>query len=193
MAEQGRNKVSRREFLRTTGFTAGAVGLCGLTTKLAMGTGKEELLWQLDPTKCTQCGKCATNCVLTESAVKCTHNYSMCGYCTRCFGYFQPETPNLNEGAENQLCPTGALKRVFIEEPYFEYHIDEELCVGCGKCVKGCETFGNGSLFLQIQHDRCLNCNECAIARSCPSEAFKRVPEKKPYLPKGGDQGDEKG
>jgi electron transport complex protein RnfB len=27
-----------------------------------------------------------------------------------------------------------------------------------------------------------LNCNECAIARNCPSEAFVRVPSDKPYI-----------
>ena len=45
-----------------------------------------------------------------------------------------------------------------------EYIIDEELCIGCAKCVKGCAAFGNGSLHLQVRHDRCLNCNECTIA-----------------------------
>jgi len=59
--------------------------------------------------------------------------------------------------------------------------------MGCGKCVKGCKTFGNGSLFLQVRHDRCLNCNECSIAAACPSGAFKRVPADKPYLLKRVD------
>jgi electron transport complex protein RnfB len=71
--------------------------------------------------------------------------------------------------------------------PYYEYTIDEKLCNGCGKCVKGCNTFGNGSLFLQVRHDRCENCNECAIAVACPSGAFKRVPADKPYLLKKVD------
>ena len=42
--------------------------------------------------------------------------------------------------------------------------------------------FGNGSLFLQVRHDRCLNCNECAIGRACPAQAFRRVPAEQPYL-----------
>src|SRR6185436_15728344 len=79
-------------------------------------------------------------------------------------------------GAENQLCPTAAIKRTYVEDPYYEYTIDEQLCIGCAKCVEGCNRFGNGSLFLQIRHDRCVNCNECSIARVCPGDAFRRQP-----------------
>ena len=88
----------------------------------------------------------------------------------------------INTGAENELCPTGAIKRTFIEDPYYEYTIDESLCNGCGKCVKGCNAFGNGSLFLQVRHDRCVNCNECSIGVACPSGAYKRVSVDEPYL-----------
>ena len=59
------------------------------------------------------------------------------------------------------------------------------ICSGCAKCVKGCGAFGNGSLYLQVRHDRCLNCNECSIAEECPSGAFKRVPADHPYILKG--------
>jgi electron transport complex protein RnfB len=144
-----------------------------------------QTVWQLDPAKCIQCGRCATNCVLSPSAVKCFHVYSMCGYCDLCGGYFKPETKDLTTAAEHQLCPTNAIKRKFVEDPFFEYSIDEKLCIGCGKCVKGCGSFGNGSLQLQVDHKLCQNCNECSIARSCPSEAFSRVPSDNPYLLKG--------
>ena len=99
-------------------------------------------------------------------------------------GFFTPDAPRLNEGAENQLCPTDAIRRTYIEDPYYQYSIDETLCIGCAKCVDGCTTFGNGSLFLQIRHDRCINCNDCAIARVCPADAIHRVPADQPYLPK---------
>ena len=144
-----------------------------------------QMVWQLDPAKCIQCGRCATNCVMSPSAVKCTHAFAMCGYCDLCGGYFKPGTKTLNTAAENHLCPTNALKRKFVEDPFFEYTIDEELCIGCGKCVKGCGAFGNGSLQLQVHHDRCKNCNQCSIARNCPSKAWSRVPANKPSLLKG--------
>jgi electron transport complex protein RnfB len=142
-------------------------------------------VWQIDPFKCTQCGRCATECVRDLSAVKCVHAYQLCGYCDLCGGYFKPNTHKLNTGAESQLCPTGALKRKYIEEPFFEYTIEEDLCNGCGKCVKGCGSFGNGSLHLQIRHNECQNCNECSIARMCPSNAISRVPVEAAYLIKG--------
>jgi ferredoxin len=88
----------------------------------------------------------------------------------------------LATAAENQLCPTAASKRTFVEDPYYEYTIDEQLCIGCAKCVEGCNRFGIGSMFLHIRHDRCVHCNECAIARTCPGVAFRRVPTSQPYL-----------
>ncbi len=84
--------------------------------------------------------------------------------------------------AENLRCPTDAIKRKYIEDPYFEYTIDEAACIGCGKCVKGCAAFGNGSLFLQIRQGLCKQCNQCRIAEICPSHAVVRVPAETPYL-----------
>jgi electron transport complex protein RnfB len=173
----------RRLFLRQCLTVGGALTLTllsgGLASRRAQG-GK--LVWQIDPSKCIACGNCATYCVLVESAVKCVHNFPMCGYCDLCTGYFEPNPSDLNTGAENQLCPTGAILRQLIEDPYHEYVIRESRCIGCGKCVKGCTAFGNGSLQLQVRHDRCVNCNQCSIALACPSQAFVRVPAHDPYL-----------
>jgi len=69
--------------------------------------------------------------------------------------------------------------------PWYGIVIDIEKCIGCGKCVKGCTSFGNGSLHLQIQQELCDNCNECTIARVCPSDAIIRVLANDPYLIKG--------
>lgn len=177
-----RKKQGRRDFLNNGFRWSIALGLGGLGGSLLSNTSAEEMVWQLDATKCVQCGQCATNCVLTPSAVKCMHVFDMCGYCDLCGGYFRPGAKNLTTAAENQLCPTAAIERKYIEKPYFEYHIKEDLCIGCGKCVKGCGSFGNGSMQLQVNHSICVNCNECAIARACPVEAFSRVPANDPYL-----------
>ncbi len=185
MAEN-EEKTSRRQLLRTGVRGACVVGLGGVAGVLATGAAAEETLWQIDPNKCITCGNCATYCVLEPSAVKCVHAFAMCGRCNFCFGYYETK-PGVDpgDGAEHQICPLGAIKRTLLRDPYYEYTIDEELCIGCGKCVKGCEAFGNGSLFLQVRHDRCLNCNECSIAAACPSGAFVRVPAERPYLLKG--------
>lgn len=174
--------VPRRDFLRRGMQGVALAAIAGGSGYLATRSRKTRQVWQLDPEKCTQCGKCATNCVLKASAVKCVHAYPMCGYCELCTGYFEPEPNALTTAAENQLCPVAAIKRSFVEDPYFEYTIDEALCIGCGKCVEGCRAFGNGSLTLQVRHDRCLNCNECSIAAACPADAFSRVPADQVYL-----------
>lgn len=177
--------ISRRTFFHKSMNTIAAFALGGITTLALSKANKDYMVWQIDPYKCIQCEKCSTHCVKSISAVKCVHAFDVCGYCNLCGGYYQAEAKNLDTAAENQLCPTGAIKRKFIEDPYYEYTIDEELCIGCSKCVKGCGAFGNGSLFLQIRQNLCLNCNECAIAKVCPAKAFKRVPSSKPYILKG--------
>ena len=178
----GEAKLTRREMLGQGVRAACVVGLGGAVGVLADHGGGAETVWQLDPILCTQCGKCATNCALEMTAVRCIQIVRKCGYCDLCFGYFNRELASVSTGAESQLCPTGAIGRKFVEDPYYEYTIDEELCIGCAKCVIGCTAFGNGSLFMQIRHDRCLNCNECRIARECPAEAIIRVPADTPYL-----------
>src|SRR5512147_117553 len=183
MSEKPKYESStRRTFLRNGARLVGVASLAGLGGVLANRTQAQDWVWQIDPQKCVRCGNCATNCVLEQSAVKCVHAFAICGYCQLCTGYFEPEPNELTTAAENQQCPTAAIKRTFIEDPYYEYAIDENLCIGCAKCVEGCTRFGNGSLFLQVRHDRCVNCNECDIARVCPGEAFRRVPVSEPYL-----------
>ncbi|MBL7223860.1 MAG: ferredoxin [Candidatus Brocadiae bacterium] len=175
---------SRREFFGSMGRGAALLAIGGVGGALATRARGHEMVWQIDPFKCTECGRCATHCVLDLSAVKCYHDFPMCGYCKLCFGFFQTKPNALNEGAENQMCPLGAITRTHVEDVYYQYTIDEDLCNGCGKCVAGCKGYGNASLHLQVRHDRCLNCNECTIATACPAAAFIRVPADRPYIVK---------
>lgn len=178
--------IERRRFLRSGMQMALAVSLGGVAGVSFLKSTSKDMVWQLDPFKCVQCGRCADECVMTPSAVKCVHAFDLCGYCDLCGGYLKPDPNARSTAAENQLCPTAAIQRKFIEDPYFEYVIDEDLCIGCAKCVAGCTSFGNGSLHLQVRHDLCKNCNDCSIARVCPADAFQRVPADIPYLIKGG-------
>jgi electron transport complex protein RnfB len=186
---------SRRAFIGLVGRSAAALAVGGVLGALlyerhnaqaapaapgAAGSN-EPTVWQIDPAKCIQCGRCATECVLTPSAVKCYHAHALCGYCDLCTGYFEAQAPALNTAAENQQCPTAAIQRRFVEDPYYEYVIDRDLCIGCAKCVKGCNAYGNGSLYLQIDQKHCVGCNQCGIARHCPSGAIARVPVAQPY------------
>ena len=180
--------TQRREVLRTVCRGATAAGIVGLAGFLAVKkrADADATAWQIDPERCIGCGGCAYRCVLTVSAVKCFHNFAMCGYCDLCTGFFDPQPVARNAGAENQLCPVGAIRRRAVELPYFEYVIDDDLCIGCGKCVDGCVSLGNGSLFLQIDQKLCKQCNQCAIALHCPSRAIQKVPASQPYLLKLG-------
>jgi len=186
MAEPEKPPVSRRSFIANGLRGAAALAAAAAAGAAIPRSAGGQTVWQIDPYKCTQCERCETHCVLTPSAVKCVHSYDVCGYCDLCGGYHQPSPLEHDTAAENQLCPTAAIRRVHVEGQYFEYRIDESLCTACGKCVKGCTSFGNGSLHMQVRHDRCVNCNQCAIARVCPSSAFLRVPAGRPYLLKQG-------
>jgi len=177
------NPEQRRKFLINSGrLIAGGtlVTLFGFSYRQSKAKGAD-YFWQIDPSKCTFCGRCETECVLPTSAVKCVHAVKVCGYCDLCGGYYRTNVKELNTAAENLMCPTGAIQRKFVEEPYFEYSINETLCNGCGKCAKGCNSFGNGSLYLQIKQELCSNCNECRITKACPADAIKRVPISKVY------------
>lgn len=167
--------------------TSATIALGGLGAALAARSGSASTVWQIDPDLCNQCERCSTHCVLGPSAVKCVHAFDVCGYCALCGGYHRPGSRVQDTAAENQLCPTGALVRTYVENPFFQYTIDETLCIGCSRCVAGCGAFGNGSLYLQVRHDRCLNCNQCSIAEVCPSDAFRRIPSARPYLLRGGE------
>jgi len=186
------DKFDRRAFVANVARCASVLGIGGTAAWAALKDHTPESLresnetrWQIDPDKCTACGNCETHCVLDLSAVKAMQFFKMCGYCDVCTGYFPTSGYELDSGAENELCPTGAVIRNHIENKagvrYFEYTIDEPRCVGCGKCVEGCALM-NGSLYLQIRHDRCVNCNECAIEAACPAQAIRRVPADDPYL-----------
>jgi electron transport complex protein RnfB len=181
-------EVTRRDLLRDGGRGVFLLGFGYIAGLLTTRGRDREYVWQIDPYACIACDRCAKSCVLEVSAVKCVHSFPMCGYCELCTGYFEPQPNALNTGAENQLCPTGAIRRTFVEDPYYQYEILEPLCIGCAKCVKGCTAFGNGSLHMQVRHDRCVNCNECAIALACPVDAFRRVPAGRPYLMKGSQK-----
>ena len=200
--------LSRRDFLRAGGRGAAMLGLGVGAAAMAYAhrDTPDQFVWQIDPAKCIACGNCEINCVLEPSAVKCLHTFAMCGRCNFCFGYYDLRADSeVHSGAEYQICPTDAIERSYLGGPYFEYHIDEEACIACGLCVKGCVGSGNGSLHLQVRHPQsppagrflgrltgrtaegevrvgtCVNCNECSIAVACPAGAFERVPAAHPY------------
>lgn len=178
-------KSTRRQFIdrsvRLFSF-AGIGTAAGLLTRRATGNA----VYQVDPFKCTACDLCRTSCVLSHSAVKAVNDFEKCGYCMLCPAYMDVTSMPDERGIPSGIvCPQDALKRQVVgeEDPddpnnnYYEYVVDEELCDGCGKCVKACKPpAGNGSLRLEVRYNLCLECNECAILIACPDAAIVRIP-----------------
>ena len=134
MSEPGSNDahLTRRRFFSRVARGALGVTAAGVAGVALVKAGARRQVWQIDPFKCVQCGQCRTHCVLENSAVKCVHDFVMCGYCELCTGFFYPDPNALNEGAENQLCPVGAIRVTYVA------HVDAERCTGCGICMKNC-------------------------------------------------------
>ena len=125
---------------------------------------KEEALRLDYPVTCITCCCCVEAC--PEGALSLTSKGLIKLDSEKCTGCRTCET----------ACPVGVIE--FDEKPLF--------CTNCGKCVKGCANFGNGSLYLQIKHELCVNCNQCSIAQSCPAQAIQRQPTSNPYILKPG-------
>jgi ferredoxin len=131
--------------------------------------------------------------VVALSAVRAVNEYAKCGRCNICPAYFNITSAVDERGLPSEkLCPRDAITRKPIgkadpDDPannFYEYIIDEEKCDGCGKCVMKCkEPLGLGSIVLRIRYDRCVNCNRCAISRSCPKDAFVQLPVEQALRP----------
>jgi len=68
---RNRDVMSRRKFLREGLWGACLAGLGGASGLSVARNNRDNMVWQIDPHLCIQCGNCATYCVLEESAVKC--------------------------------------------------------------------------------------------------------------------------
>jgi electron transport complex protein RnfB len=184
---------TRRDVLGHAARGAALVAVGGPLIYLAGRAGAQGQ-WLIDPQKCINirlgatgvevCDKCATTCVLPLSAIRAVNEYSKCGRCCICPGYYDVTSEIGRDGLPTRkLCPRDAIERVAIgdvdpDDPlnnFYEYIIDETLCNGCGKCVMACkEPAGLSSLRLEVRYDLCANCNRCSIAMACPEDALVR-------------------
>lgn len=187
------NEYSRRKVLGTAARGAALLGLGGLSGILALKANKT-YAWAIDTGKCVNsklgltgvevCELCATNCVLTLSAVRAVNEFSKCGRCYVCPAYFKITSAIGPDGLPSEkVCPRDAIKREAIgwvdpDDPannFYEYSIDERLCNGCGQCIMECkEPAGLSSIRLEVRHNVCLDCNRCSIASVCPEDAYDR-------------------
>jgi electron transport complex protein RnfB len=172
--------MNRRKFLREGLWGACLAGLGTAAGLTVARNNRDNTVWQIDPGLCIKCGQCATHCVLELSAVKCVQAYALCGYCDLCTGYLVPEPTALDTSAENALCPTGAIQRTYIEDPYYQYTIDESPATAAAS-ASGARP-GNGSLYSSAS--RPLPELQRAPCCRVPSQAFRRS-RRRPYLLKG--------
>jgi electron transport complex protein RnfB len=189
------DKPTRREVLGHAARGTALLGLGGLTGLLSIKAYKT-YAWSVDPDACVNsklgalgvevCELCATECVLTLSAVRAVNEFSACGRCYICPAYYEIRSAVGPDGLPSEkICPRDAIKREPIgwidpDDPannFYEYTIDETLCNGCGRCTMECkEPAGLGSIRLEVRHDVCLDCNRCSIATACPEDAYLRRP-----------------
>jgi electron transport complex protein RnfB len=203
MQDQGDNRtgqrekkgLTRREVLGHAARGAAFVGLGGTAYLLSL-KANETYAWSIDPNRCVDsklgvfgvevCELCATTCVLTLSAVRAVNDFSRCGRCYICPAYFKITSAVGPDGLPSEkVCPRDAITREPIgwidpDDPannFYEYTIDEKKCNGCGRCVMECkEPAGLSSIYLEVRHDLCLDCNRCSIAAACPEDAYERRP-----------------
>lgn len=135
--------------------------------------------WAIINSDCIGCGGCATECVIPSSAAKAEINQSICDGLEDCPAFYKNTKGDFSRGRDNQICPTGALKRTKLENGKYKYTVDKEKCIGCGKCTRACQKKGEGALTLIIDPDYCLECNECSIVPECPKDAVVRTDVRK--------------
>ena len=91
-------KVTRREVLGHAARGTALVGLGGVAALLAVKANKT-YAWQIDAARCINsklgevgvkvCELCATECVLSLSAIRAVNEFSKCGRCYICPAYFK--------------------------------------------------------------------------------------------------------
>lgn len=72
----------------------------------------------------------------------------------------------------NTLCPVGTFLGIFSRFSIFKISIDNDKCVDCKACAKGCKsnTIDNTNNYI-VDHSRCVSCYNCIDA--CKFDALK--------------------
>ena len=131
------------------------------------------LLRVVDMEKCIGCYECMMACSrrrgyisISKSAITVrTHGGLERGFVViACHGCVDEDVP-----ACARACPTGALTR----RPGGGVKLDEEVCTGCGECVKACII---GAITWDSDREKPIICEHCGYcANYCPHGILKLV------------------
>ena len=66
------------------------------------------------------------------------------------------------------LCPLGAFYALFNRFSFFQMRLDQDQCVGCGKCEAACPM--QVEVTTDINHPECIRCGKCKSV--CPTGAI---------------------
>lgn len=193
-------EYTRREFMKLTGKGLAGVGLSSGMLRLFDCTRAQaesgqvkvypnsEYVLVANMARCTGCQRCETNCTLANDGKaqpylsrinvrdnaqfgpKVSQNYLEA---SGTFGNWSinPATCHQCENAPCMLaCPVGAIK----PDPLTNVRmIDQEVCVGCGACVRACP-FGMPKIDpSKGKSTKCIACGACVAG--CPTSALKIV------------------
>lgn len=66
------------------------------------------------------------------------------------------------------ICPLGAIYALFNKVSFYQYHVDKDVCVSCGKCSRVCKM--DVDITKNEKSAECIRCAECVSA--CPKKAI---------------------
>lgn len=178
--------VSRRELLRWAGRGAAAAAVGGLAYRAGSGASGTDtrFAWQINPQKCTSCGKCETACVRTPSAVKAVNDQAVCHNCVICYGHISNTdvAPDKVTAEGTPVCPWDAVRRTFLffdlgtapapgaagdfDAPPPGFGDLEEAAGGAEpRAVLECNLMGPRDYYrYDIDHATCTGCGKCTLA-----------------------------
>lgn len=61
----------------------------------------------------------------------------------------------------NTICPVGTVLSFFARFSWFKVRIDNNKCIGCGLCAKGCKASCIDVKNHKIDYSRCVVCGDC--------------------------------
>ena len=91
----------------------------------------------------------------------------------------------------NTICPVGTILSFFSRFSMFRLQIDENKCINCGKCGRGCKAGCIDTKNHKIDYSRCVDCFDCIETCQEGAIQFKTVCNRKDCAVKADEPVDE--